>query len=281
MYVHLNVEGAGGTLIHADIEVGDTSWTFVDNFWGRLQMTSALHVPFGLNKAMSGDELSVTTSDGAGGWQTRVLTNFTPGEVIFWHDASSHAGGSSAAVLLSNADGSPQTLLAVYATSAPASAAQQAAWWALYNASNLQFANNCALADPPGCFPGTAHWALEYDFANDSLLPAGVPTFVGISLSNTQGTYDVHNEPVGCKQTRKDISIVILGSHGKPLVYRRSLQPNTLQAGLTDPEFVYGQCITEKWCGIETYPAWLVTDDQTIHLVARTTAPLVTVPRPW
>ena len=64
----------------------------------------------------------------------------------------------------------------------------------------------------------------------------------------------------------------MLGSHGKPLVYRRSQLPWSLVDGLSEPELVYGQCVNgSSFCGIETYPAWLVGDDGTIHVVARTT----------
>lgn len=268
VYAAVQLDGAGGKLMHASIEAPLPTWRFVDGFWAQLQLQSELHVPVGLQYASTSRQLSVTTG-AHDTWTSTALHTASPGEILFWSDARSHAGGGAAAHVQRAPGGAGRMMYAfvVYATTKPAAEADIRSWHTWYNATSQQLAR---VNGGPSAMPGTANWALQYNFTSGALV-GGAPIFVGITLSNTQPGYDYHNAPNLAVDHQGCIHLM-LGSHGKPLVYRRSLEPWSLVGGLSEPELVFRQCnASSRYCGVETYPAWLVDDEGTVHCVARTT----------
>lgn len=266
VYVAINLENSGGKLMHANIEAASPEWRFVSSFWAALQLASEMHMPVGLMYTPSTSALSLMTG-AHDSWASTVVHTAAPGEMLFWSDAKSHAGGSSAAHVRRGPDGETELAYVVYGTTEPAPVEEVEAWRAWYNASNPRFAR---MAGGGSAMPGTANWVVQYNFSSRSL-DGGGPIFAGITLSNTQADFDYHNAPSLAVDTRGFIHLM-LGSHGKPLIYRRSRVPWSVVHGFEEAELVYSQCVAGSlYCGIETYPAWLIDHQEAIHVVARMT----------
>ncbi|MEN6494839.1 MAG: BNR-4 repeat-containing protein [Thermoguttaceae bacterium] len=108
--------------------------------------------------------------------------------------------------------------------------------------------------DPAVKLPGVPTYVATYDRATGRL---GKPALVG----HGPPANDVHNTP-SITIDGQGYLHVLVGTHGQPFPYARSLQPNDAQAGWTEPVPV-GEKLSLTYIGLVCGP------DDTLHLVAR------------
>ncbi|NLF18250.1 MAG: hypothetical protein GX595_13515 [Lentisphaerae bacterium] len=114
--------------------------------------------------------------------------------------------------------------------------------------------------------PGVPTWVVTCDHRSRTL---GTPVLVGYAPPIN----DVHNVPAVCQDSTGVIHIVT-GAHGANFLYRHSLAPNTLEAGLSEavPTLTSG-CIDEKTDadgdGRQTYCSLVCDDTDTLHIAFR------------
>ena len=102
--------------------------------------------------------------------------------------------------------------------------------------------------------PGVPSYVATYNHAAGTLTP---PVF----LAHAPPVDDVHNVPGVCLDSRGHIH-AITGAHGRPFIYRRSLKPNDVTGGLTDPVPV----LTD---GRQTYLSLVCDPEDTLHIAYR------------
>ena len=102
--------------------------------------------------------------------------------------------------------------------------------------------------------PGVPSYVATYDHATHTLSP---PVF----LAHAPPVDDVHNVPGVCVDSRGHVH-AITGAHGRPFIYRRSLKPDDVTGGLTEPEPV----LTD---GRQTYLSLVCDPEDTLHIAYR------------
>jgi hypothetical protein len=108
--------------------------------------------------------------------------------------------------------------------------------------------------DPNTKMPGVPTYVATYDQQGNRL---GEPALVGYGPPAN----DVHNTPSITIDSRGYLHVLV-GTHGQPFPYARSLQPNTAHAGWTEPVPV-GEGLHLTYIGLICGP------DDTLHLVCR------------
>ncbi len=114
--------------------------------------------------------------------------------------------------------------------------------------------------------PGVPTYAATFDHASRRL---SEKLFVGYAPP----VNDVHNVPGVCLDSAGYVHI-ITGAHGEPFVYRRSLKPNDVSAGLTDPVPVLSAGRITKdsdadGVGGQTYLSLVCGPDDTLSIAYR------------
>ncbi len=108
--------------------------------------------------------------------------------------------------------------------------------------------------DPAEKVPGVPTFVVTYDRATGKL---GKPQLVG----HGPPANDVHNTP-SITIDSKGFLHVLVGTHGRPFPYARSLKPNDAGGGWTPPELT-GENLPETYIGLVCGP------DDTLHMVCR------------
>ena len=108
--------------------------------------------------------------------------------------------------------------------------------------------------DPDIDVPGVPAYVVTYDRETKHL---SKPSLIGYGAPAN----DIHNTPCITMDSQGYIHI-LTGTHGRAFHYARSLKPNDIQSGWTEPEPV-GQDLRQTYIGLVTGP------DNTLHLVFR------------
>ena len=121
-------------------------------------------------------------------------------------------------------------------------------------------------ATPPGT-QATPQFVATYDHASGAVSPKQL-------LSAARPANDIHNKPGICIDSQGYLHFVS-GTHGAPVMYRRSLAPYTIAAGWTAEEPVLSDGYTAAADGTgeqrarQTYDAFVCDSKDVLHLVTR------------
>lgn len=108
---------------------------------------------------------------------------------------------------------------------------------------------------------GTPQYAVTYDRSTGK---CGAPVLLGFG---GRGAPDNHNGPVMAADSKGYLHAV-LGAHHDPFRYTRSLQPNSINGGWTEP-VAFGKPQPRTPSGSYTYVSLICDKNDTLHVVAR------------
>lgn len=110
--------------------------------------------------------------------------------------------------------------------------------------------------DPEEDVPGVPTYVTTYNRAEGQL--EGDPVLIGYGPPPN----DVHNRPSITIDSEGYLHALI-GTHGQPFLYARSLEPGTAHAGWTEPERLADEPLRQTYIGMVCGP------DDTLHLAYR------------
>ena len=137
---------------------------------------------------------------------------------------------------------------------------------------------------PPSLATRAGKTHIVWGEATEDAVP-GVPTYVATCDQQTRllgpkvfvgyapPVNDVHNVPAVCLDSAGFVHLVT-GAHGAHFMYRRSLQPNTVDAGLTEAVPTLESGYVDKTTdadgdGRQTYCSLVCDDQDTLHIAFR------------